>query len=210
VNWRQRVRCGTVFELDTADASLHNVQRCGTVAEAGSMPIRKAGPMWNGSFTKYNSCRAAGIRTGYRGRKPSQRTVALQSKIAVVAMCGSWDVCNFKLCNFAMTTQYPYSALAQNYIVETAITRPPPVRHVVHSRLFPIGRSNMLTAFLLAAHYSALTCYWRLIFATTRLSPTHTVQPSAHSSMHRVDVTILWSLSTYEADVTSCRGALVR
>jgi len=31
-----------------------------------------AGPMWDGS----GSCRAVGIRTGYRRRKPSQRAVA--------------------------------------------------------------------------------------------------------------------------------------
>ena len=156
--------------------------------------------MCNGS----GSCRAVGIRTGYRRRKPSQCTVALQCKIAVVVTSV------FKHSNFKMATRYPYSALAQNYIVETAITRPRPVYHVARSRLLPIGRKHMLTAFLLAAHYSALTCYWPLILATTRLSPTHTVQPSAHSSMHRVDVTLLWSLSTHQSYVTSCHRARAR
>ena len=64
-----------------------------------------------------------------------------------------------------MSTKYPYSALAQNYIIQTAITRPPPrltccplatttYWPVAHAYRFPIGRPPHCTGLLLATHIS--------------------------------------------------------
>jgi len=64
-----------------------------------------------------------------------------------------------------MSTKYPSSALAQNYIVQTAITRHPPrlpccplattsYWTVAHAYCFPIGHPLQRTGLLLATHIS--------------------------------------------------------
>ena len=72
-----------------------------------------------------------------------------------------------------MSTKYPYSALAQNYIVHTSLAwRPPPFCHdvrtqklpigrpttrlstVAHAYRVPIGRPLQYTGLLLATHFS--------------------------------------------------------
>ena len=146
-----------------------------------------AGPMWNGSGS---SSRAVDLRTGYRRREPSQRTVAgpsvyepssftmsnscsgertvaepsvfEPSSLTMLNSCsGERTVAGpsvFELSTFAMSTKYPYSALARNYIVQSALTRRPPrfammsasensywtvttrLSTVAHAYRFPIGR----------------------------------------------------------------------
>ena len=64
-----------------------------------------------------------------------------------------------------MSTKYPYSALARNYIVQTALTRRPPrlpccplattsYWTVAHAYRFRIGRPLLYIGLLLATHFS--------------------------------------------------------
>ena len=104
----------------------------------------------------------------------------------------------FELSTFTMSTKYPYSALAWNYIVQTSLAwRPPPFCHDVRTLDYPIGRprhgflsSRPHTALLLVTHSSAPACYWRLVLARASPSLSHTVQNRCIPS--RLKATVLY------------------
>jgi len=168
VDWWQQVRCGTAAAAaglsDFEQGSFTMLNSC-----SGERTVAGSSVFEPGSFTMLNSC--GGERTVAR---PS---VFEPGSLTMLNSCsGERTVARpsvFELSTFTMSTKYPYSALARNYIVQTSLAwRPPPFCHDVRARQLRIGQSrhaflpsHMHTALLLVAHSCTPACYWRLMLA---------------------------------------------